>query len=185
MRKSRVALIVLGLAFLLALAPWLLRDRPATAAIEDCATQQCAYLPLMAKPFPTETPEPTNTPEPTATSEPTNTPVVIPPPSGVCATNAPAPAAGAQAWMTITSPARYSDTTLCARLIVDGHVVSGATASGLAHYKSTNTALGPATTGADGVAHMTFSIGGATAGYTVVVDATVGGQYAQTSFTPH
>jgi len=35
-----------------------------------------------------------------------------------------------------------------------------------------------------GVAHITFSVGGATVGYTVV-DASVGGQYAHTSFTPH
>ena len=151
----------------------------ATAEITDCATGHCAYLPLVVQSSPTPTPTATPTPIPTATPRP------IPPPDGVCATNAPAPAEGAQAWMTVQNPARFSDTTLCVRLIVNGEVVSGATASGLAHYKTTNTALGPATTGADGVAQMTFSIGGASAGYTVVVDATVGGYYAQTSFTPH
>jgi hypothetical protein len=90
--------------------------------------------------------------------------------------------------MTVTNPARRSDTTLCVQLIVGGKIVAGATASGVAHYKTTNTALGPVATGGDGVAAITFSIGGATPGYTVAVDVTVtaNGQtyHAQTSFTP-
>lgn len=91
--------------------------------------------------------------------------------------------------MTITSPARFSMTTLCVRLILNGQIVPGATISGVAHYKTTDTSLGPAITGADGVGHHTFSIGGASAGYTVIVDAQAvynGVTYtAQTSFTPH
>lgn len=174
MRRGLIACVLVAALVALAVA------RQATAEIADCTTLHCAYLPLITKPLPTPTITPVPTPIPTPTTRP------IPPPDGVCATNAPTPAEGAQAWMTVTNPARFSDTTLCVRLIVDGQVVSGATASGIAHYKTTNTALGPATTGADGVAQMTFSIGGASAGYTVVVDATVGGTYhAQTSFTPH
>ena len=109
-------------------------------------------------------------------------------PQGVCAQGAPAPAEGAQAWMTVANPARRSDTTLCVRLIVNGQAVAGASVSGTAHYKTTETDLGPATTGADGVAQITFNIGGASSGFTVRVGATAtsGGQTytAQTSFTP-
>jgi hypothetical protein len=162
------------------------------------------YLPIVDVPFPT----PTDTPSPTATPLPENTPTntsvpptatptdtpypptepPIPPPAAPCNLNAPAPAEGAQAWMTVTDPPRFSMTTLCVRLILNGQVIPGATVSGVAHYKTTNTNLGPATSGADGVGHITFSIGGAAAGYTVVVDAKAvfGGQTytAQTSFTP-
>ena len=90
--------------------------------------------------------------------------------------------------MTVTNPSRRSNTTLCVRLIVGGNIVVGAQASGVAHYKTTNTPLGPQATGGDGVAAITFNVGGPTPGYTVVVDVTVvanGQTYrTQTSFTP-
>jgi hypothetical protein len=69
-------------------------------------------------------------------------------------------------------------------LIANGQPVVGAQASGVAHYKTTTTALGPATTGSDGVAAITFSVGGASSGFTVVVDVTVNGVQTSTSFTP-
>lgn len=129
---------------------------------------------------------PAPSPQPSPGPSPSTPPV--PTPDGACAQNAPAPAEGAQAWMTVTNPATRSDTTLCVRLLRNGQVIAGAQASGVAYYKSTNTALGPATTGPDGVAAMTFSIGGASPGFTVRVDATVvyaGQTYtASTSFTP-
>lgn len=162
--------------------------------IIDCTVEPCSmYVPLLAKPAeptatPTITPIPTATPkptaQPTATTAPTATLPPLPAPAAPCDQNAPAPAEGAQAWMTITSPARFSNTTLCVRLIIGGQVVSGQTAHGVAHYKTTNTDLGTATTGNDGVAHMTFSIGGASSGFTVGVDADVSGRTAHTSFTP-
>lgn len=128
---------------------------------------------------PAPIPEPTSPPPPSGG---------VPSPSGTCAQNAPTPAEGAQAWMTITSPARRSATTLCTRLIINGQPVAGAPVSGVAHYKGGPTNLGPATTGSDGVALITFSIGGATSGYSVQVNATVtteGRSYhASTSFTP-
>jgi hypothetical protein len=111
-----------------------------------------------------------------------------PAPSGTCSQNAPAIAEGPQAWMTVTTPARRSDTTLCVRLTVGGQPVAGAEVIATAHYKSTNAPLGPATTGGDGVASITFSVGGATPGFEVSVDAVItsGGKTyrASTSFTP-
>jgi len=160
---------------------------------------QLVYLPLVEKPLPSPTllpdatptatsPAPTIVPSPTPTLTPALTPtqgsVNVPQPTGVCSQNAPVPAEGAQAWMTVYAPARRSDTTLCVRLIVNGLAVNGATASGIAHYKTTNTDLGPAITSDNGTAAMTFNIGGATSGYMVPVDATVNGQNATTSFTP-
>jgi hypothetical protein len=86
--------------------------------------------------------------------------------------------------MTVTNPAHFSNTTVCVRLIAGGQVVSGATMSATAHYKTKDTDLGTAITGADGVAHTTFSIGGASSGFTVVVDGTIEGVPFSTSFTP-
>lgn len=111
-----------------------------------------------------------------------------PAPSGTCNQNAPAIAEGPQAWMTVSTPSRRSDTTLCVRLTVGGQPVAGAEVNAIAHYKSTNAQLGPAVTGGDGVASITFSVGGATPGFTVNVDAVIasGGKTyrTSTSFTP-
>ena len=90
--------------------------------------------------------------------------------------------------MTVPTPGRRSDNTLCVRLIVNGQPVNGATVRATANYKSTDAPLGPASTGADGVAQVTFNIGGASSGYTVRVDVTItasGQTYrTNTSFTP-
>jgi hypothetical protein len=156
----------------------------AQAAV-DCSSGQCVYLPIVQRaPEPTATPTATEQPsvQPTATTAPTPQPSV-PNPQAPCDANAPAPANGAQAWMSVPNPPRFSTTSVCARLISGGQVVA-TTMHATAHYKSTNTDLGNAATGADGVAHIAFNIGGATAGYTVVVDGTIGGQSFSTSFTP-
>lgn len=139
----------------------------------DCAAS-CTYLPLIRAQQP-----PTATPTPIPTEQPS-----IPTPQPPCDQNAPAPAEGAQAWMTVQNPARFSNTSVCARLIQGGQVITGATMSATAHYKSKDTNLGATTSGADGVGHLTFNIGGASAGYTVVVDVAIGGQSTSTSFTP-
>ena len=84
------------------------------------------------------------------------------------------------------TPPQNSTETLCIRLITDGQPVSGATATGVAHYKSKDTSLGPAITGAGGIAQIDFDISRATVGYTVFIDVTVGNQTVKhaTSFTP-
>jgi hypothetical protein len=118
-------------------------------------------------------------PAPAAPPSASPTPAPPPPPPHVsgpkppCDQSAPAPEEGPQAWMTAVNPTRSSDTTLCARLIVGGQAVAGAQVSAVAHYKTTDTALGPSTTGGDGVAAITFNVGGPTPGYTVQVDVTV------------
>ena len=112
----------------------------------------------------------------------------VPSPNPPCNQNAPVPAEGAQAWVTVPNPARRSITTLCVRLIIGGNVVVGAQASGVAHYKTTDTAYGPQPAGSDGVAALQINVGGPTPGYTVEVDVTVSanGQThrTQTNFTP-
>jgi hypothetical protein len=66
--------------------------------------------------------------------------------------------------MTVPNPSRFSQTTVCARLIQGGQVVTGAAMHAVAHYKSKDTDLGVTTSGADGVGRLTFNIGGASAG---------------------
>jgi hypothetical protein len=150
------------------------------SAAVDCSTGVCTYLPIVRAEIP-PTAAPTATA--TATATPTEQPS-IPAPEAPCDQNAPAPAEGAQAWMTVPNPSRFSFTTVCARRIQGGQVVTGAAMTAVAHYKSKDTDLGATTSGADGVGHLTFNIGGATVGYTVVVDVTIGGQSTSTSFTP-
>lgn len=143
-------------------------------AAVDCASNPCTYLPLIRAEQ-----APTAEPTPTATQQPS-----IPAPLTPCDQNAPTPLDGAQAWMTVPNPSRFSNTTVCARLIQSGQVVTGAAMHAVAHYKSKDTDLGVTTSGADGVGHRTFNIGGASAGYTVVVDVTIGDHATSTSFTP-
>lgn len=115
-------------------------------------------------------------------------PPPIPQPVGECAQNAPEPEEGAQAWVTNGYPHQLEDVTLCVRLIVQGRIVFDAPASAVVKYKTTDRALGPAYTGTDGVAALTFNIGGASVGYTVWIDALVSHQgrsyTAETAFTP-
>jgi len=82
MRASRIALIAV-------LTTALLAGLGLTAAqAPDCTTSECVYLPLIAKPFPTETPLPTNTPTPTLPPtpppRPTRTPTLPPPTFNNC-----------------------------------------------------------------------------------------------------
>lgn len=139
---------------------------------------------------PTRTPVPSSTPAPTTIPPPTLTPteitIDIPPVQPPCDQNIPPQIAiGAQAWMTIPAPSRFSQTTVCARFVVSGGFVDrGAVLTATAHYKTTNTDLGSVVAGNDGVAHLSFNIGGATSGYTVTVDGTMGGQPFSTTFTP-
>jgi hypothetical protein len=81
---------------------------------------------------------------------------------------------------------RSTGIRLYVRLITNGQPISGATATGVAHYKSKPTNLGPALTGSDGVAQIDFDISRATIGYTVFIDITVVGQTVTdaTNFTP-
>jgi hypothetical protein len=139
-------------------------------AATDCSSQPCTYLPAIQRAA--------ETPTPTATATPI-------PPSLICDRTAPDPVEGVQAWVTHPSPALNSIETLCIQLIRDGHLVTGVTASAVAHYKSKDTSLGPAPIGV-GETQIDFDIGRATIGYTVFIDVMVGGRTIThaTSFTP-
>jgi hypothetical protein len=108
-------------------------------------------------------------------------------------TSTPQPAANyqASAWVSVSNPGKGSKQTVFGKLTRDGAGVAGAQMYCVAHYKTTDTRWpesGVQVTGGDGVASVTFSIGGATSGYTVSVDVYLiyGGQtyHAVTSFTP-
>lgn len=207
-RELRTTLAIMAAVLLLS-APAIFADAPTQPTTSYLAI--VFYQPLPTTTFPpTVTPRPTRAPSPTAT--PTNTPVIgvtLTPTPGPAPTTTPLPTStptdlflphadppcdqnepvqfevGTQAWMTVTNPSRFSFVTLCARYIVSGGAVTpGSVLDATAHYKTTDTVLDTAIAGADGVAHITFNIGGATLGYTVVVDGTIGGHPFLTSFTP-
>jgi hypothetical protein len=194
MRRAALALIAATVVGLIAAAGF------ARAAAPDCTTGQCIYLPLVQKagtpggapnPTATTTTGPTHTPTntstrtptatvtatatatATATRTPTATPTLIPP-SGVCAPDAPLPNEGAQAWVTpLDIPAGQSG-TLCVRFILNNQTIAGASVTAVLTYPAGTTSLGPALTGADGVAAMSFKVPQSTSGGTVVdVAATV------------
>jgi hypothetical protein len=117
----------------------------------------------------------------------------IPAPTGDCSANAPPAAEGAQAWMTVPEPATINQfDSICARLIVNGAVVSGADVIAVAHYHNKSVTFGKVSTGQDGVAEIGFKIGDehlALRHLQVNVDVTITTRdehtyTAQTQFTP-
>ena len=85
----------------------------------------------------------------------------IPTPTGNCATNAPPPVEGAQAWMTNIQPTDPNQfNSVCSRLIVNSQVVAGAKVRARAYRPGHDEEYGPATTDASGVAEIGFPIGG-------------------------
>jgi hypothetical protein len=132
-------------------------------------------------------------PAPTATPTPLASPTPLPP------TATPIPAATATptlipvgyeagATMTVLDPPRFSETTVVGTLTYNHAGVAGAAMHTVWHYRTT-TSTCDSVTGADGVASCTRNVGGATAGYTVVVDVTFTApdqsiHTTSTSFTP-
>jgi hypothetical protein len=115
-----------------------------------------AHFPLIEKAAPTPTPLPTQ-----------------PPPTGVCADEAPFPSEGAQAWVTPLDIPAGKAGTLCVRLIQSDQVVAGASVSAVLIYPSSTKRLGPKATGLDGVAALAFTVPASTSSGAVVdVEAT-------------
>lgn len=83
-----------------------------------------------------------------------------------------------------TTPHRYTTVTVYGRLVINGVPQSGLPMETAWHYKSTTSYCNEGITGTGGVASCSRSIGGASLGYTVVVDVTIGGYGVSTSFTP-
>lgn len=98
----------------------------------------------------------------------------IPTPAGSCAANAPAPIEGAQAWVTVIRPSDpFQFDSICARLIVNGAVVSGAEVNAIAYRHNADAPYGPAFTGADGVAELGFPVAEARDNYMVYIDVAI------------
>jgi hypothetical protein len=103
-------------------------------------------------------------------------PLVTPiPPIGACAAGALPPEEGAQAWVTKDPISAGQDQTLCVRLILSSESIAGATVTAVAQLPEHEAALGPVTTGVDGVATIVFNVGAVPGGTptAVGVDATV------------
>ncbi len=105
----------------------------------------------------------------------------IPAPTGACAANAPAPVEGAQAWVTVNQPNDPNQfDSICARLIVNGAVVSGAEVNAIAYRYGKDAYYGPATTGAEGVAEIGFPVENGKDHYTVYIDVAIKAPNGQT-----
>lgn len=154
------------------------------------------FLPVVVRAEPTATPLPTATPVPptaTATLWPTNTPVPpppatstpIPPPSGanvVCQTFGEAQLCG---WVSNGTPAQYTELTVYGRLLLNGSPQAGQPMTTTWYFRTTTQSCNTGTTDSNGVAGCTRYIAGATAGYQVNVDVSIGGHTVTTWFTPH
>jgi hypothetical protein len=155
---------------------------PALGKSEAGSAAPTATVPARAATQPT--PPPTSPPVPTVT--PTPRPAV-PSPTPTPATTAHT----ATAWVSVPNPSQRSPNTVFGKLVSGSVGAAGAQMYAVAHYKSTNTRIpesGTVPTGTDGVASAVFNVGGASSGYTVVVDVylTYQGQTYKTttSFTP-
>jgi competence protein ComEC len=160
------------------------------------------YLPVILKqptPTPTPTNTPTNTPTPTytsvstftqtptptrtPTSTPTSTPTTPPPPVGdnvVCKRSGAAQICG---WVSDGSPSQYTTVTVYGRLLINNIGQPNLTMNTTWHYKTT-TSYCSGTTDSSGVASCSRYISGASVGYRVNVDVSIGGYTATTWFTP-
>jgi len=143
--------------------------------------------------LPTATSSPTLIASPTVTDIPTNTSTPGPPPPPVTSTAVPsscAPGNGyaGSAYMSDPSPGANGFETVYGTLCNNGQPVAGAAMHTVWYYRTT-TVTCDGTTGIDGVASCTRSIGRPTTGYTVSVSVSfsIGGATvatAATSFTP-
>jgi hypothetical protein len=111
----------------------------------------------------------------------------IPAPTGNCVANALPPVEGAQAWMTNIQPTNPNQfDSICARLIVNGAVVSGAQVKAYAYRSGRDAEYGPASTGPDGVAELGFPVSNAHNHYMVFIDVSIkapdGKSYTATTF---
>jgi hypothetical protein len=152
------------------------------------------YLPLLSlstnhpDPTPTPTPTVTPTPSPTLTPTPTATPTSTPAPAATPtnAANIHCTNAGADqlcAWVSNPDPQRYTNVAVYSRLYRSAAPVANRLITTTWHYKTT-TPVETCTTGANGLASCVRNIGGASPGYTVVVDVSAGSISTYTTFTP-
>ncbi len=132
-------------------------------------------------PSPGPSPPPGPSPSPTPTTTPTLTPTPSPSPTA-------ARTLFVSAWVSDPAPAQYARVSAyCKAVDEHGAPISGVALTFAWHYKTT-TPTESRTSGADGTAACTRSIGPATVGYAVSISisASWNGQYASasTSFTP-
>lgn len=123
--KKRL-LIVAGA---LALALW-----AATSDAADCTVEQCIYVPDIQS---------SGGAQVTATGTQVQQQVIGPTPLAYngCERNQPAPAEGAQAWMSEPNPAPRTQTQLCVRLVVNGRFVLGFPVSVVIHGTTRDVAI--------------------------------------------
>jgi len=99
----------------------------------------------------------------------------------------PTPSIEVSAWVSDPTPPRYTTVTVYGQFLVNGAGVAGVPMHTTWHYKTVISDC-DGVTDATGLAHCDRDIGGATIGYTVIIDVefTYGGQiyHTSTSFTP-
>jgi hypothetical protein len=151
-----------------------------TTYIVNPQFQNLIYLPLIMNLFP-----PTSTPIPSSTPVlSTNTPTMVPTPTGsnvVCNTYN---STQICAWVSIANPSKNSTETVYGRLLINNIGQANQTMTTTWHYKSTSSTCS-GITDTEGNASCSRSIGGATSGYQVNIDVSIGGYTATTWFIPN
>jgi len=157
-------------AALIAIGLWL----ALTARAQDCAGQQCLYLPAVQ----VGTPSPALAPAPTealATATPDFGP--IPPVlDGPCAVHEPVPNEGGQAWLSSYNLAPGDTATLCVRLIVGGQVAPNEWVGATIHYPDREAGVVSQRGGSNGVAVLPFTVGAVAPGRLIVIDVVAVGR---------
>lgn len=147
------------------------------------------WLPLVVgqpdapAPTPTATPQPSPSPTATLPPQPSPSPTPVPPPDGdnvVCQSFGSDQLCG---WVSNGTPSQYSTVTVYGRLLTGGVGQADQLMETAWHYRTT-TSYCEGTTGSDGIAQCSRSIGGASVGFQVDVDVEIGGHLVTTWFTP-
>lgn len=133
-------------------------------------------------PTPTPTRTRTPTPTPTRTSTPTKTLAPLPGENLRCNT-----VGNAQICATISdmTPDKYSWLTVRGRLLVNGIPQPNLQMFTTWHFRTTISYCNDGVTNSDGIAYCQYYISGATSGFQVNIDVTIGGYSVTTWFTPN
>lgn len=125
----------------------------------DCESNSCDYLPAVSVNGPTATP--------------TRTPLPPLPEHTICTTRGPAPAEGAQIWLTQYNLARGASAWVCVRVTRDGRPLPYALVRVLARYPDRVARIDQGLTKSDGVLALPLTVGAVAPHQLVAIEAEV------------
>lgn len=130
---------------------------------QDCTGERCVQLPAVVNPGPTQTLTPTRTPLPQSLD------------TSTCINRGPAPAEGAQVWMTAYNLTPGAQALICSRLVFGAVPVGNALVRVLARYPDGNRPIDSGLTRADGVFALRFTAPAMQPHQLVVIEAEIEG----------